>query len=346
MRDYKIDLLRFIGLSMIILAHVGPPPLLQQLRNFDVPLMVLVSAMSFGLAFNARESYVQYVWKRVKRLVFPVWIFLTGYFIALFIFNSDSPDLGKRKIFESYALLGGIGYVWIIRVFIIVALLAPFLYQWYKGKKSDTTFLLVILLGFAAYELLLYFARPYIFGGRKEIIAGVVMYAIPYSLLFLLGLRMPEVSRSQNLVLAAVAGVCCFAVAALLWIQSGELVPTQNFKYPPSVYYLSYAIMISALLWLYSDALWAGIGRLAPLRELILFMAQNSIWIYLWHIPFVETINASPALLEVNFALKYLVVFALATAIAAVQVLLVRNVLVPRVGSERAKKNLKLLLTG
>lgn len=346
MRDYKIDLLRFIGLSMIILAHVGPPPLLQQLRNFDVPLMVLVSAMSFGLAFNANESYVQYVWKRVKRLVFPVWIFLTGYFIALLLFNSDSPDLGKRKIFESYALLGGIGYVWIIRVFVIVALLAPFLYRWYKGNKSDTTLLLVILIGFAAYELLLYFARPYIYGGRKEIVAGVVLYAIPYSLLFLLGLRMPQASQRQNVVLAAAAGVCFCAAAALLWAQTGEPVPTQAFKYPPSVYYLSYAVMISALLWIFSDSLWAGIARVGSLRQLILFMAQNSIWIYLWHIPFVETINAHPELIEVNFALKYVVVFSLATLVAAAQVLLVRNVLVPRVGSDRTKKNLRLILTG
>ncbi|SFK21637.1 hypothetical protein SAMN04488079_106193 [Methylophaga sulfidovorans] len=47
MRDHRIDLLRFIGLSMIIFAHVGPPSILFQLRNFDVPLMVLISGMSY-----------------------------------------------------------------------------------------------------------------------------------------------------------------------------------------------------------------------------------------------------------------------------------------------------------
>ncbi len=47
MRDTRIDFLRFVGLIMIIFAHVNPPAVLFQLRNFDVPLMVLISGVSF-----------------------------------------------------------------------------------------------------------------------------------------------------------------------------------------------------------------------------------------------------------------------------------------------------------
>ena len=47
MREDRIDFLRFIGLSMVIFAHVGPPKLLFQLRNFDVPLLVIISGMAF-----------------------------------------------------------------------------------------------------------------------------------------------------------------------------------------------------------------------------------------------------------------------------------------------------------
>ena len=77
MRDRRVDILRFIGLAMIILAHVSPPPFLFQLRNFDVPLMVLLSAISYGLSYKPTETYPMYFWKRIKRLVFPVWLFLT-----------------------------------------------------------------------------------------------------------------------------------------------------------------------------------------------------------------------------------------------------------------------------
>lgn len=39
-RDLYIDFLRFIGISLIILAHVEAPSGITQFRSFDVPLMV------------------------------------------------------------------------------------------------------------------------------------------------------------------------------------------------------------------------------------------------------------------------------------------------------------------
>lgn len=41
-RDLYIDFLRFIGISLIILAHVEAPSGITQFRSFDVPLMVFV----------------------------------------------------------------------------------------------------------------------------------------------------------------------------------------------------------------------------------------------------------------------------------------------------------------
>ena len=135
-RDEKIDLLRFIGLAMIILAHVGSPTIILQLRNFDVPLMVLVSGASFALAYR-NEPYASYVWKRIKRLLFPTWIFLTAYFSIMFAtgFPMALPDL--NKIAESYLLLSGIGYVWIIRVFLLVALVSPLILKFNNSPIMD-----------------------------------------------------------------------------------------------------------------------------------------------------------------------------------------------------------------
>jgi fucose 4-O-acetylase-like acetyltransferase len=49
-RVKSVDFLRFLGLSLIILAHVTPQGLVFQIRNFDVPLMVFISGVSFALA--------------------------------------------------------------------------------------------------------------------------------------------------------------------------------------------------------------------------------------------------------------------------------------------------------
>lgn len=45
-RDISIDLLRFVGLSCIIFAHIDAPFVLNQLRCFDVPLMLFVSGLT------------------------------------------------------------------------------------------------------------------------------------------------------------------------------------------------------------------------------------------------------------------------------------------------------------
>lgn len=44
-RDTSIDILRFIAISGIILAHSNPGTFLTQLRGFDVVLMVFLSAV-------------------------------------------------------------------------------------------------------------------------------------------------------------------------------------------------------------------------------------------------------------------------------------------------------------
>ena len=82
MRDEKIDFLRFLCLAMIILAHMYPPGIIFQIRNFDVPLMVLVASLSFRASFRA-QAYMSYLWSRAKRLILPVWIFLSIYFLFI-----------------------------------------------------------------------------------------------------------------------------------------------------------------------------------------------------------------------------------------------------------------------
>ena len=137
-RDERIDLLRFIGLAMVVLAHVYPPFIVAQLRNFDVPLMVLVSALSFSASVK-QESYGQYVWARVKRLVFPVWLFLALYFAMqwAFAFPVALPS-AREPLLVPLVCIDGIGYVWVIRIFLLVALIGPFRLPFPSTRKQSS----------------------------------------------------------------------------------------------------------------------------------------------------------------------------------------------------------------
>ena len=43
-RRIDLDILKVIGLLCIIFAHANPPDILFRIRNFDVVLMILISA--------------------------------------------------------------------------------------------------------------------------------------------------------------------------------------------------------------------------------------------------------------------------------------------------------------
>ena len=79
--DYKyINFLKTIALLCIILAHVNPPTIVFQIRNFDVVLMMLISSY-LGLISKKNYNYFSYILSRIKRLIIPTWIFLTIFFI-------------------------------------------------------------------------------------------------------------------------------------------------------------------------------------------------------------------------------------------------------------------------
>jgi fucose 4-O-acetylase-like acetyltransferase len=336
MRDNRIDILRFIGLAMIMLAHVHPPSILFHLRNFDVPLMVLVSGMSFGLSYKAGASYMLYVWKRIKRLVFPVWFFLSGYYTVKYLLSSGgAPEL--YTVFEAYLFIGG-DYLWIIRVFLLVALVAPAIYLYDRHASSTVGYFFTLAALFSGYEVLRFVSQPYVQSGIGHSLSLVFHYIIPYSILFALGLRIPSLTQAQigRIIFTSIALFILIGLGMLLSL--GTILPTQQFKYPPSIYYFSYAIVVSLMLWLLGEKIESVLNHLGLLGP-VLFVGKNSIWIYLWHIPLVELVHT-------NFVLKYIIVFSISAILTWIQVWIVDRVITRHISDPVKNKNIRMLLTG
>jgi peptidoglycan/LPS O-acetylase OafA/YrhL len=343
MRDQRIDLLRFTGLSMIILAHVGTPGALFQLRNFDVPLMVLISGMSFALsatetAPNKIEKYTTYVWKRFKRLVLPVWIFLSAFFAVMYLTKWPGPLPDQSTIADSYLLIYGIGYVWIIRVFLLVALVAPFIMKANLATKSNGKFFLFLVAIYIAYECVVRLLPQPLTTFTGVLFENTVLYLVPFGTVFALGLKM-QTLKNTTIAKIAMASIAIFILLGLFYYyKTGKIAQTQQYKYPPSLYYLSYAIGVSLLLWLLSGRLLGWIDSLG-LSGLVFFVAQNSIWIYLWHIPFVSAIT-------LPFYSKFFAVYGVAVSIAYIQVWGIKRYVVPRIENAVWRKNTLQVLTG
>lgn len=142
----QIHILRAMGILLLILAHVNPPKVLFELRNFDVILMVVLSSVSY-IAFYKEETYGKYLIKRFKRLVIPTWIFILisalVYFLVALLTRTNTI-LPVKTLLVALCTFSGVGYLWIMRVYCYNAV-------W---QITELIFLIVIIgLGFVNISL-------------------------------------------------------------------------------------------------------------------------------------------------------------------------------------------------
>lgn len=276
-RNLTIDYLRFIGITLVVLAHVEPPELLFNFRCFDVCLMVFVS----GLAYSGRKT--DFTWNfffhRFKRLVIPVYLFLSFYFVVVFIAKCVGVDFGIRwkHVVGSYLLTEGIGFVWIIKVFLLIALLTPFLNKIEQSITNTLVFFSVLMVLVTIVEIVIQNEV----GAAFFLVREYVYYAAGYSVLFLLGLRVIRMNTRNTILI--LAGFVPMLVICAFVSGGGNFWQVSSFKYPPQLYYVMYGVVMSILMYLIFEGKVLERGN-----SQLLFIARNTIWIYLWHIPFVQ----------------------------------------------------------
>lgn len=295
-RIIEIDFLRTEGLLLIILAHVNAPGFLSQLRNFDVVLMVFVIGMSYG--YSAKLKYTDYIKKRFKRLVVPVWKFLILFVCFLRIVGIK---LSLCEYFSSFALLsgepnwGGVGYVWIFRVYFLVACISPLLKKWSDSIPDDRAFFVTWFFSFFLLEQLCSILLT-LDGVLSTILIETFVYGFRFGLVCVMGMRAPNMSNKTCYLL-----ILSFCILFLILLVNRQE-PTQIDKYPPRIYYLSYALMMTLLSYILTR-----IPSFYVLMEskFISFISSNSMTIYLVHIILLYCIKINQTLSQLNYVVKY-----------------------------------------
>ena len=311
-RDIIIDYLRFIGLSLIVLAHISAPNSLHQFRCFDVPLMIFITGLTTSRKVNS--DYRNYICKRSMRLLVPVYIFLTLFFVSLFIIqlicDISINCLNRRDIINSYLLLEGIGYVWVIRVFLLLGFITPLIVRFEKFCKNDFIYGSVCIIISLINDLFLYIHITPLPGGKfvNIFFTEFIMFLIGYTPLFMLGLRLRYANKNKILKYTCSTFLYLLLILFIYIMKYGfPILITPNYKYPPQVYFIIYGAAASVILWLIKNVINKVIICMR-LSSLATFIGQNSIWIYLWHIPLV--LFMSPYI--ENWFARYIAVFGFA----------------------------------
>lgn len=314
-RDTSIDFLRAVGLLMIILAHVTAPKIIHQLRNFDVVLMVLIIGYVYMMNTKKGISYSSYIIKRFKRLIIPTWSFLIFYFI-LFSMLPQWLNIRyeTRDYIYSFLLLSGqpdlpgIGFVWIMRIYFSIAFVLPISAS-LLNKYGMSRFCLGLSFLWGVYELLIILSvRTSFLGSYFE---WYVIYSIGYGIISSIGFIIYRISK-RNLIALSITFFCIFC--ALMPLYGFE--PTQKAKYPPSIYYVSYALFV-CFCGFYFAKKYENTKVIN--NRFISFLSNNSLWIYLWHIIPVNIINNSNfTLLNESFIVRYICVLLIALIITKI----------------------------
>ena len=251
-RDKSIDVLRAIALTGMIIIHISPTiGWISEIRSFDVPLMVFLSGVSYTLSSGGGKiSYSSYVYKRFQRLILPTWIFLFLYhiFSACFYFATDQTFNIKGEIGSAvthFTFMTG-WYVWIMRLFFIVALFAPLLSKVTKSFRTIHLYAFVIGALVLNEFLVLWIGEDCLQNDWRVILE----MNIPYLAIFCIGTFILKIPKTSIMTLLMCSLVAFTTIAFYLKNGTGVFQSLQIYKYPPQAYYMAYGITATIFLWL------------------------------------------------------------------------------------------------
>ena len=326
-RDLSIDVLRWLALTGIVLVHIQPSTFWSQLRSFDVPMMVFLSAYCFAKSSHGMDDYMSYCIKRFKRLVLPCWIFLIVWFGFKYCVLGESPDW--YNVIMCFTLLTP-WYLWIIRVFVCMALIAPIATK-HIFKLSSRSFYTLMIIGLIFNEFLC--------GANHSYSYTILVMTFSYFLVFAYGTYIKNISNKQILIIGGGTAIIFILMAIMMCHEQGNFVPVGKYKFPPHLYYLSYAFMCLSFLWLVRQQL-LGLLQKIRLDGFAAYIGSHTLWIYLWHIPMVTFLGEN-----LNAPIRFIIVYFSAISLAFLQERMVLR-FCRHLTNEKLKKNVKSVLIG
>ena len=247
-RDYTLDYLRALGTALVIFAHITTPTGILEIRTFDVTMLVFVSGASYALSAKEKQilhtkEYFEYIFNRFKRLIVPTWIFLTLYFILFHLLNLCGVTdvyFTLKDYMGSYLLVSGIGFVWVIRVYFLMAIIAPILLTAIRKMKKPTFYMSLILA--AGLQSILVKTLKIENGALWKMVELIVPYMLGYGIVYALGMKY-ALGKKNVVKKFIVFAMIFFGYAIVMRFPS-----INALKYPPHIYYLAYGLFMTYLI--------------------------------------------------------------------------------------------------
>ena len=101
MRQSYIDIVKVFAIMCLFFAHVQGPTWLENIRGFDVPLMVILSGILCASSHDKIvDNPIVYIKKRLKRLTIPSWFFFGNILFMHVPGRANAKSFRYNKIFS------------------------------------------------------------------------------------------------------------------------------------------------------------------------------------------------------------------------------------------------------
>lgn len=331
-RDIHIDILRCIGLLLVILAHIPINETIKSIRSFDVMLLVFIAGMSFVKSETNNFKYKQYLIGRIKRLCIPTWITLAFIFAlasVLCVIAHREYLYSVQQILESILFIGGmsggIGNVWIVRIYMLLALSTP-IYIWIEKRIDNRSLICLFIFALTINEIVIY--AFYSAGTlRGAIVENIVSSLLAYSVGFLSGARIAKQKtysflKSELLVLLPI-----FIVVQIRLFVSGIGFAPNSYKYPPHLYYTLYGIIVSILLYILCYRITIKKDKI---QTVIVWISKKSFDIYLSHTVILKLLSWGDAYIKDIVIFRVGILYYLFVLVGSIVLVLFKDLVNPR----------------
>ncbi|OGK18422.1 hypothetical protein A3D80_02650 [Candidatus Roizmanbacteria bacterium RIFCSPHIGHO2_02_FULL_40_13b] len=279
---------------IIILTHVTQYHLSNPITSFiwnyshfAVVLFIFCSVSVLLPSYERMEhtvaSITRWYKKRVVRLILPFYWYLLAHFSLMIvfptIFSGNGLKLNFDFILKSVFLTGGIDLNWLVLLFIELALIFPIM-EYISRKKSLATFYFLLSTFFVTATLFL----PSLHSLYR------VYMIIAWSLVTLISILVVK-QKLKPLHIFIISGISFglqffflgfFAKVVPIHLKGG-IATTHNLishKYPPDLYYLSYAIFMSFLVYKLTKL---HLFEVVLLKRFLTFVSKSSYTLFFIH---------------------------------------------------------------
>ena len=269
-----IDYLRCIGLLLVVGAHVfgTSTPFLQLLFGCNVAIMVVVSG--YCSVQSSQCSIREYYKKRGKQMIIRPWIFFIVYFLLIKLICIGVPyPYSNSQIIKTFLFMDGIGYTWIISVFIITAFVTPII-RLVIDKYPRVRMIFPITYWVITGTLFLVPAN--------HSLIKLFLYVGGYIFLSFVGFVIKKNEEFLKYYLTGGLFVMCFCIVMII-IRCGDVFDFSSNKYPPTVYYITYGMIVSLILVKVLDRFECKLSVFKA-SKIAIMISKHSFDIYLWHI--------------------------------------------------------------